>query len=119
YFYEGLETPVSDEHFWDQLQEIWEFVHNDIMDVRFESEDAAIDKVFNDSRDPNNLRLDSLGIARYRVTDDRDNLTHFHGMALDALGETEAAITNRKMSAHFMRQWAILLSCHGYVAAAM
>lgn len=89
------------------------------MDLRFETEEAAIGKVFRDSQNLDDLRLDSLGVARYRDTDDRDNLIHFHGMGLDALGETEAAIAKREMSAHFMHQWSILLSCHGYVAAAM
>lgn len=119
YFYEALETPVNSEHFWEQLQEIWEFVHNDLMDVRFEQEEEAIEKLYRDSQDPNDLRLDSLGVARYRDTDDRDNLMHFHGLGLDALDETEAAIVKREMTAHFMRQWSILLSCHGYVAAAI
>jgi hypothetical protein len=119
YFFDALSTPLDEEHFWERLEEIWRVMHDDLMGVHFETEEEALEKAYLKSLDPNDLRLDSLFVARYRDTDDRENLLLFHARGLEALAETEVAIANRAMTAQFMHDWSELLSCHGFVTAAV
>lgn len=119
YFFEVLTTPLDNDHFWQRLEEIWRIMHDDLMGVHFETEEEALEKEYRKSLDPDDLRLDSLFVARYRLTDDRENLLLFHGRGLEALAETEVAIANRAMTAQFMHEWSALLSCHGFVTAAV
>lgn len=119
YFFEVLSTPLDDEHLWQRLEEIWQVMRDDLMGVHFETEQEALEKVYRKSLDPDDPRFDSLFVARYRATDDRDNLLFFHGRALEALAETEVAIAAQIMTAQFLNEWSVLLSCHGFVTAAV
>ncbi|MFD1940691.1 MULTISPECIES: hypothetical protein [Devosiaceae] len=69
--------------------------------------------------DPEDPRLDSLFVARYRDTDDRENLLAFHDRGLEALGATEIEIQARRLSTEFLTEWSVLLGCHGFVTAAV
>ena len=110
---------MDDAHLWRRLREIWRVVHTDMIGVHFETEQEALDKVYRKALDPSDMRIDSLNVARYRETDDRENLAYFHEMGLRALGETEIAIRKRRLTPRFLDQWSVLLSCHGFVVAAM
>jgi hypothetical protein len=119
YFFETLNTPLDDAHLWKRLREIWLVVHADMMGVHFETEQEALDKIYRKALDPSDTRVDSLYVARYRETDDRENLRYFHEMGLVALGETDIAIRKRRLTPRFLDQWSVLLSSHGFVLAAM
>ena len=43
--------------------------------------------------EPNDMRIDRWNVARYRETDDRENLEYFIEMGLEALAFTEAGRT--------------------------
>lgn len=119
YFFDVLQTPSDDDHLWQRLEEIWRIMHDDLMGVHFETEEEALEKVYRKALDPEDLRLDSLFVARYRETDDRENLLAFHQRGLKALGSTEIAIQAHRLSTEFMTEWSVLLGCHGYVTAAV
>lgn len=46
YFFEVLKTLSDDDHLWQRLEEIWRIVHDDLMGVHFETEDEALEKVY-------------------------------------------------------------------------
>lgn len=119
YFFDVLQTPNDEDHLWQRLEEIWLILHDDLMGVRFETEEEAIEGIYRKSLDPNDMRLDSLFLARYRDTDDRENLLFFHDRGLEALGTTEQAIKDRRLNTEFLTEWSVLLSCHGFVTAAV
>jgi hypothetical protein len=119
YLFATLETQLDDEHLWERLREIWLVVDADLSLVHFETEQEALDKKFRKSLDPRHARIDSLNVARYRETDDRENLLLFHKMGLDALRETHVAIRKRRLTTAFLNQWSILMECHGFVVASM
>jgi hypothetical protein len=119
YFFEILKATPSKKGFWRRIREIWQIVDADLTLVHLETEREALDQVYRKSLDPSDLRLDSWHVARYLESDDRENLLHFHKMGLRALGETKKAIRKRQVTPEFMNQWSILLSCHGFIVAAM
>lgn len=119
YFFDVLQTPLDDDHFWQRLEEIWRIVHDDLMGVHFETEEEALEKVYRKALDPEDLRLDSLFVARYRETDDRENLLAFHDRGLEALETTEIDIRARRLSTEFLTEWSVLLGCHGFLTAAV
>jgi hypothetical protein len=108
-----------DQHLWERLNEILEFVRNDLTLLHFETREEALNKKYRKSIDPNDLRADSMFVARYRETDDRENLLDFHRQALEALEDVEISVEKREMNAKFIDQWSRLLSCHGFVTAAI
>lgn len=119
YYFDGLDTPIEQDHEWDLFQEMWYVIHADLMGVHFETSDEALDQKYEKSLDPNDMRIDSWNVARYRETDDRENLEYFHEMGLEALAYTEAGIKNRNLDTEFIYYWSQLTSSHGYLCAAM
>lgn len=119
YYFKGLIDASSAKSPWELFEQLWRIAHDDLMTVHFETEEEALDQTYRKSLDPDDIRLNSWGVARFRETDDRDNLLYFHDQALGALGETEVAIAAREFSPRFIEQWSLLMSCHGFVVAAM
>jgi hypothetical protein len=119
YYFEALSTPVDEEHLWERLDEILRAIRDDLLNVHFETEEEAVAQVYRKSLDPDDMRFDSWNVARFRETDDRDNLLHFYDLALAALSEVEVAIRERSLSAPFINQWSVLLSCHGFISSAI
>lgn len=117
YFFAALIADKGD--LWGRLQEIWWIVRDDLMHVHFEGKEEALSQAYRKSLDPDDMRFDSLGVARYRETDDRENLLYFHERGLEALACTEVAIAQRRLDADFLTSWSELMACHGFVAAAM
>jgi len=119
YYFESLTSPIDDDHHWERIQEIWLVIKNDLEWLHFETEEEALSKVYRKSLDPNDMRFDSWNVARFRETDDRDNLLYFYDLARGLLEEVERLIEAEQMDAKFMAAWTQLIACHGFVASAV
>ena len=119
YYFDILTSPIDDAHLWERIGEIWLVIKNDLELLHFETEQEALSQVYRKSLDPDDLRFDSMNVARFRETDDRDNLLYFYDLARGAIGELEGLIEAEQMNATFMAAWTQLIACHGFVAPAV
>ncbi len=119
YFYDQFATEMPQVDVWHAFHEIWEIMKFDFLQVHFETEEEALSQKYGKSLHPDDMRIGSLFVARYRETDDRDNLLHFHDLGLELLEDTEVAIEKREMTAAFVLKWSTLLSCHGFLTSAV
>lgn len=119
YYFETLQVPLEANHLWEWLDEAYAILRQDLSNLHFETEQEALDKTYRNSLDPNDLRIDSWNVVRYRQSDDQDNLHYFYGMARAALPRTGKLLKRRALTARFLEQWSILLSCHGFVTASV
>lgn len=119
-YYFDYQIEMSDSiECWEMLEEIWYIIDTDLTGVSFETREEAISQRYRKSLDPDDLRLDSLFVARYRETDDRENLKLFFEKGLAALEHTKLGIEKREFDSTFLFHWSLLTSCHGYVCAAI
>lgn len=119
YYFDTLQTPLNDKHFWERIEEMWTILEGDLRRTRFETEEEALSGKYRNSLDPDDMRVDSMFVARFRESDDRENLDHFRDRGLKAAYAVEKLILRRKVTVKLIEQWSIMVSCHGFMTASV
>ena len=97
-YYFDEETMLSDSvERWEMLEDIWYIIDTDLTGVRFETREEAINKRYRKTLNTDDYRMDSLFVARYRETDDRENLFNFYEVGLVALKQTKLGIEKTRV----------------------
>lgn len=118
YYFDLHEPPEHGEKDLEQFREIWEVMKNDLMGVVFETDVDALEERNRPHKDESGQRYFNWTLVRFRKTDDRDMLLHFHDLGLEALTYTERALEQGRLDANFLHYWGMLSACHGYVTCA-
>lgn len=119
YYFTDVPADMGFEELWDWFDEAYFHIKSDLVGLRFETFDEAVARVLPISTNPDEYLGATLGIVRFRRTDDRNNLLYFYEEALSLIGELAGDIEARQMSPQFVRKWSMLMSYHGFVVSSI
>lgn len=108
YYFSFYEAPEIGSNDLEEIGRIWNDMKNDLLAVIFETEEEAVAQKFRKHTDPTGACFNSWELARFRQTDDREQLLYAHDLGLEALAYTESAIKSGKIDTNFLYYWGML-----------
>jgi hypothetical protein len=106
--------PKSEEEFWAIIEETFEQVGGVLADYPVETREEALTGTLRGG----DFRDASISFIRYRgVRDDLDSRDYFLELGQRFLPEVERQIKARKLTRKFMKDWGVVMMCHGFISA--
>lgn len=106
---------IPTDDFWESIRQGFECMRTDFETLTLENEPEARKRKFASTYDDHTLRPDTIGVIRYRRSDDLANLALYFDVGSQLCEELEEQIARRDTSSEFILKWGILCFCHGFV----
>lgn len=99
--------PRDDDHFWEMVEDNFEFARHVLEDYPLETRQEALE----------HGRKPAFHVLAYRGTsEEMDQRDYYYEMGNSLLSDVRTLIERRELSLEFVQQWGKLMFCHGMLA---
>jgi hypothetical protein len=107
---------ASDDEFWSSIEKTFELAEETLLNIYFETEEDARNGTYRSALDPEDFRIDTQYVHRFRRSDDRANIEAYRNEGVELLPSLQRQIERREINQDFAHNWGKLMFCFGFTA---